>query len=156
LSVTCREIYASARALFKTVISVNGTSGGRVPYNLTPSVKDAVGKPGTAVGVCVAVRLSGNSVAVTSVVVRFGGGSVAVSTGRVDAGGVLLGFSSTGVGDGSGDGTGDAGAAVVGITAVGVANPGMGKLNEHAPRRSRTTNAGMIFFMAAPLSIRID
>ena len=130
LRVTCREMYASARDLFNIVISLNGTEGGKVPYSRMPRVGDAVGKPGTRVGLAVAIGLSGDSVDVANVAVRFGGGNVAVSTTtggtRV---GVSLGFARTGVAEGSGDDVGTRDALAVGITAVGVASPGMSNGN---------------------------
>jgi hypothetical protein len=99
--------------------------------------------------------LSGKSVAVTSVAVRFGGGNVAVSAGSGAAEGVSVGFARTDVGEGSGEGTGEGGAAVVAGTAVGVASPGIGN-GRHAPSANTITNAGILFFMASPLSTRID
>jgi hypothetical protein len=99
--------------------------------------------------------LNGSSVAVTNVAVRLGGTRVAVSAGRGwVGGGVSLGNTNTGVAEGRGEAVGRGGATVVAISTVGVA--GKGRLNEQAPRRSRATNAGIIFFMASPFSTRID
>ncbi len=82
--------------------------------------------------------------------------AVSAGGGKVGGAEVSLGFARTGVDVGSGEAVGRGGAMVVAITAVGVAIPGIGILNEHAPRRSRATKAGKIFFMASPLSTRID
>lgn len=140
------------------VISLNGTCGGKVPYNRIPSVGDAVGRPGTSVGVAEATDV--NAVAVTNVAVRSTtvvGTRVGVSesdAGEV-GGDVTVGLARTGVADGRGDGTSEGGACVVAITAVGVARPGIGS-GKHAPRAIKITKAGIIFLMASPLSIRID
>lgn len=91
-----------------------------------PSVGEAVGKPGTRVGLAVTIGFSVPSVAVANVAVRFGGGNVAVSAGggRVGATDVSLGFARTGVEDGGGDDVGTGDAVAVGTTAVDVAGPG--------------------------------
>lgn len=156
LSVTCREMYASALDLFHKVTSVNGTAGGNVPYNRIPRVGDAVGSPGMLVGLAVTAGFGGNSVAVTIVAVRSGGGNVAVSPGSgwVGGKGVSLGFARTGVDEGRGDGMGEGGALVVTITAVGVASPGMSN-GRHAPNRIKMASAGNNFFMASPGSTTI-
>ena len=155
--VTCNEIYASARALFMIVISLNGTSGGNVPYNRIPSVGDAVGRPGTVVGV--AEGFDVNAVAVTNVAVRSTRVGTRVGVSESEAGevggAVTVGLARTGVAEGRGDGMGDGGACVVTITAVGVARPGIGS-GKHAPKAIKITKAGIIFLMASPLSIRID
>ena len=138
------------------VISLNGTSGGKVPYNRIPSVGDAVGRPGTVVGVDVGFDV--NAVAVTKVAVRSTvGTSVGVSeSGTTNVGEeVSVGLARTGVAEGRGEGTGEGGACVVTITAVGVARPGIGS-GKHAPTANKITKAGIIFLMASPLSIRID
>jgi hypothetical protein len=88
------------------------------------------------------------------VAVRSGGGGVAVSEEGGATGGVSVGFVRTDVAEGRGEGSGEGGATVVAITAVGVASPGISK-GRHAPKTNNTTNAGMIFFMATPWSVTI-
>ena len=129
---------------------LNGTAGGRVPYNIIPSVGVAVAWLPTTAALEVTVGLTGRSVEVAGVVVRAGAGELVgvkvFSTVGDDEAGVTEGLTETGVDVEGGADVSVAGLTVASTFAVGVESPGS-EIGRHAPSTKTATIAKAIFFM---------